>query len=208
MNRALLLYCGPLSVILYTAMNLFIPAGYPGYDSVDLTISELSAIGAPTRTVWVVLGFVYTLLVIGFAIGVLHSATGNHKLRITGWLLLVYGISGFLWPFFPMHAREVIAAGGDTITDTLHISLGVVSVMLMTVMICFGALSFDNKFRSLSFVILALMLFFGTLTGIGSPGINAGTPTPWLGLWERLSLGAFLVWMVMLYVKLIQKSGV
>jgi hypothetical protein len=105
-----------------------------------------------------------------------------------------------------MHMRDVIANGGGTVTDTLHIALGMVSVVIMTVMMWFGAGSFDKRFRTFSFVILAVMLFFGVLTGMDSPGINAGTPTPWLGMWERASLGAFMVWTVVLSVKLLQRD--
>ena len=40
--------------------------GYQGYSFASQTIGELSAIGAPTRQLWVPLGIVYTLLVAAF----------------------------------------------------------------------------------------------------------------------------------------------
>ena len=52
----MLLVCGILSSLLYVAMNVIVPMQWPGYSSASRVISELSAIGAPTRSLWVVLG--------------------------------------------------------------------------------------------------------------------------------------------------------
>ena len=53
MARKILLLCGILSSMLYVAMTVFAAAEWPGYSSAAQTISELSAIGAPTRSMWV-----------------------------------------------------------------------------------------------------------------------------------------------------------
>ena len=63
------LICGIVSSLLYVAMNVFIPMRWDGYSSAAQTVSELSAIGAPTRALWVPLGTVYTLLVPVFGWG-------------------------------------------------------------------------------------------------------------------------------------------
>jgi hypothetical protein len=47
--RQLLLACGLLSSLLYVAMNVVVPMQWQGYSSAAQTVSELSAIGAPTR---------------------------------------------------------------------------------------------------------------------------------------------------------------
>jgi hypothetical protein len=70
MGRKPLLICGILSSLLYVAMNVFVPMLDPAYRSASQSVSELSAIGAPTRSVWVPLGIVYTLLVTAFGWGV------------------------------------------------------------------------------------------------------------------------------------------
>ena len=36
-----------------------------------------------------------------------------------GGLILAYASLGFLWPFAAMHQREVLAAGGGTLNDTI-----------------------------------------------------------------------------------------
>ena len=66
MLRKALLVCGILSSLLYVAMNVFVAMQWEGYSSVSQTVSELSAIGAPTRSLWVLPGAVYTVLVTAF----------------------------------------------------------------------------------------------------------------------------------------------
>src|SRR5213082_2883864 len=70
MARRSLLVCGIMSSLLYVAMNVFEAMQWEGYSSASQTVSELSAIGAPTRPLWVLLGIAYTLLVTGFGWGV------------------------------------------------------------------------------------------------------------------------------------------
>ena len=73
MIRRALLVCGILSSLLYVAMTVFIAMRWENYDSASQTISELSAVGAPTRSLWAGAGAVYTVLVIAFGWGVWMS---------------------------------------------------------------------------------------------------------------------------------------
>ena len=77
-----LLICGILSSLLYVLMNIFVPMGFEGYSIPSQTVSELSAIDAPTRTLWVWLAILYILLFAAFGWGVGKSAEGNRSLRI------------------------------------------------------------------------------------------------------------------------------
>ena len=49
---------------------------------------------------------------------------------------------------------------------------------------------------------LAVVVVFGALTGMDAARIAAGEPTPWLGVVERINIGAFLLWVVVLAVAL------
>src|SRR5438046_9732951 len=101
MVRKVLLDCGIASSLLHVVMNIVAALRYPGYDSVSQTVSELSAIGAPTRNLWVPAGMVYEILVIAFGIGVWLSADGRRPLQVVAGLLLAYGSFNFWRP--PMH---------------------------------------------------------------------------------------------------------
>ncbi|MFL5742766.1 MAG: DUF998 domain-containing protein [Flavisolibacter sp.] len=193
-----LLACGILSSVLYVMMNIVGPMLYGNYRPVSQTVSELSAIGAPTRALWVALAALYTVLFLAFAWGVQQAGKTNRRLRITGNLLLVYGIISLAWPFAPMHQREVLAAGGETISDSLHIALAMITVPLMLLAIGFGAGAFGKRFCIYSISSLVVLCFFGVLTGIDGPKISQNLPTPWIGIWERILIAVFLLWISVL----------
>jgi hypothetical protein len=190
MARKLLLICGILASLAYGAMNVFVPMLYPGYSMSAHTVSELSAIGAPTRTLWIALGLVYTVFIVLFGCGVWMSAQGRRALRFAGALLIAHGVLGIFWP--PMHQRGVEPG----LTDTLHIVwTGIMGVLFISIIV-FGALAHGRGFRVFSAVTVIVMLVFGGLTGMGSPAVAANLPTPWIGVWERINIGAYLVWLI------------
>jgi uncharacterized membrane protein YeiB len=98
MARKVLLICGILSSLLYAAMNIIAPMLYEGYNSASQTVSELSAIGAPTRPLWLLLGIPYSLLAIAFGWGVWASASRNRPLRVAGGLMVAHGVISLFWP--------------------------------------------------------------------------------------------------------------
>jgi len=128
-------------------------------------------------------------------------------LLITGLLLGISGIIGLGWSFAPMHQREVLAAGGGTISDTFHIVFSVVTVLLMMLAIGFGAAAFGRKFRLYSIATLVLLAVFGILTGIDGPKMEANEPTPWIGVWERICIGVYMLWVMVLSYMLLQRKN-
>lgn len=196
-----LLYCGIGSSLLYALLTIVVPLRWPAYHSASQTISELSAIGAPTRLLWSWLCAPYTLLVIAFAWGVRRAAGPNRRLRIAGDLLLAYGALGLLWPFAPMHLRETLAAGGATFSDTLHIALGAVTEVIYLLALGFAANAFGKAFRWYSLVTVVVLMVFGTLTFLDAPLVGRNEPTPFIGVWERINIGVFLLWMIVLSLR-------
>jgi hypothetical protein len=119
-----------------------------------------------------------------------------------GTLLIMHGIVGLFWP--PMHQREVLAAGGGTLTDTLHIAWSAVTVVIMLLSIGFGAAAFGKWFRYYSVATILVLLVFGILTGLESPGIEANQPTPMIGVWERINIGAYMVWVIVFAIRILR----
>jgi pimeloyl-ACP methyl ester carboxylesterase len=201
MVREALLACGIVSSLLYVAMNVFVPMQWEAYSSFSQTISELSAIDAPTRPVWVPLGIVYTLLVAAFGVGVWKSAHRNRPLRVVGGLFVASGLIGLGW--LPMHQRAVLAAGGATLSDTMHIVWSVVTVALMMFEMGFAAAAFDRRFRRYSIATMVVLFVFGVLTFRSAPGVAANVPTPWLGVWERINVLGFMLWQAVVAIALL-----
>ena len=181
--RRALLACGVLSSLLYLAMTVFVAMQWDAYSSVSQTVSELSAIDAPTRPLWVRLVTIYALLLLAFGYGVRVSAGRNRRLRVVGSLLVAHGIIGFAWP--PMHQRAVLAAGGGTLTDILHIAWAMATVLLMMLAIGYGSAAFGKRFRLYSIATMVILLSFGVLSALdGAP--DPGRPAHAVGR----SLGA------------------
>jgi len=202
--RRALLTCGILASLLYVAMNVFIPMQWEGYRSASRVVSELSAVSAPTRSLWVVLGIAYAALLTAFGWGIWASAGGNRPLRAVGGLLIAYGVFDIVpWP--PMHQREVLAAGGGTLSDTLHIVWSFVAVLFMMTAMGFGTAAFGRRFRLYSIATMAIALAFGVLTGLQSPRLSANLPTPYIGLWERITIAAYLLWVIVLAIAILRQ---
>ena len=196
----LLLVCGIIASLLYAAMLAFIPPIWESYSSAAQTVSELSAVDAPTRSLWVPLGTLWTLLYALFGWGVWKASGRNGRLRIVGGMIIAHGTFGIFWP--PMHLRGT----EPTLTDTLHIVWSIGTVLLMALAIGFAATALGKRFRLYSMATLLLFVVFGTLTGLDGPRIAANLPTPWIGVWERINIGVWLVWVVVLAIVLLRRS--
>jgi hypothetical protein len=150
---------------------------------------------------------VYSVLVIAFGVGVWESAGRQRALRVVGGLLVAYGVVCLAGPFFPMHQREALAAAGPTLTDSMHKILTFVTVLLMFLGIGFGAAAFGQRFRHYSIATVVLLVLGGVVAGLDAPRIEANLPTPWIGVTERINIGVFLLWVVVLAIALLRVSG-
>jgi hypothetical protein len=200
------LICGPISSLFYVAMNLIVPTKWPEYSPAAQTVSELSAVAAPTRPLWVVLGLLYTLLVVAFGWGVRMAAGGDRRPRIAGILIAVYGALGIIWPFAPMHQRAVLAAGGGSFSDTLHIALGVSTEVIYLLALGFAAAALGTAFRLYSIATFLIVFAFGIQMFREAPAVSTNAPTPLIGVWERINIGVFLLWMTVLAVALLMRG--
>ncbi len=203
--RKFLLFCGILASAWYIAVNIIVPIQYEGYSSSSQTVSELSAIGAPTRQLWVALCIPFTLLEIAFGFGVFLSSGKNRRLRIAGALLIAYGFIGAFWP--PMHQREVLAAGGKTLTDTMHIVFTAVTGLVMMVAMGFGTAALGKTFRLYSIATILVLLGFGAWTSSYASRLEANLPTPWMGVLERINIYTTMLWILVLAVVLLQREN-
>jgi hypothetical protein len=183
-------------------MNIFFPFLDKRYNWITQTVSELSAVDAPTRPLWFPLGIVYTLLIAAFGWGVFRSAVGNRYLCIVGILLIINGLIGLTWS--PMHQREVLAAGGGTFTDIWHLVMASVTVLLMFLSIGFGAAAFGKGFRFYSIITILVFIVFGVLTFVEAPNVDKNLPTPYIGLWERINIAAFMAWLLVFSINLLR----
>ena len=200
--RRFLLGCGIVASVLYVAMTLFVGLLWEGYSVVSRVPSELSAIGAPTRALWMWLGAVYAVLMVAFGWIVWKTAPPKRALRVVGALLIAHTVFGQFWP--PMHQRAVLAAGGATLTDSLHLAWAMVTGLFFVLIVGFGAAALGKRFRAYSIATLVLGLACGAVTGTYASQVQADLPTPWVGLWERASIATFMLWVAVLAAALLR----
>jgi hypothetical protein len=134
------------------------------------------------------------VLEIAFGLGVWRAAGRKRALRITGVLLIGIGIVDLTAPFFPMHLR----GAKGTLTDTMHIILTSVTVLLILLIIGSGASADGKWFRLYSFVTLLILIVTGAWAFTDAPRIAADLPTPWVGVRERINIYGYMLWMALL----------
>lgn len=195
-----LLFCGILSSVWYIAINVYVPMQDEAYSTASFTVSELSAIGAPTRILWVLLVLAYPLLFGAFGWGVLQVAAGKHTLRTVGWLILAYSVFNLFWP--PMHMR----GNEPGLTDTLHIVWAIITNIFMWLFMVLGAIASGKRFRIYTIISIFLHIVFGSLTFSEAPNIPKNGPTPMIGIWERINILIFMLWAIVFAVELLKRN--
>jgi hypothetical protein len=195
MLRKLLLCCGVLASFVYAGTDVLAAIEFGEYHSFTArVISELMARGAPTERLVDPPFLLYDLLILAFAVGLWRSSP-RRRARVTAGLLFAYGAFGLTGPtLFEMNVRGT----GDPGADVAHIvATGVLSLMILAA-VASGAAIRGRAFRLYSYATLAVLVGFGVLTSLAARGLSSGEPTPWIGLLERVVIGAFLSWTAVL----------
>jgi hypothetical protein len=121
-------------------------------------------------------------------------------------MIIVYSLFNIYWP--PMHLRETLAAGGGTISDTLHISWAMGTLAYNVVMMGLGAAALGKGFRLYTLATFIVFIVFGILIAREAPNISTNGPTPFIGVWERINIAAFMIWIAVLGVVLMRREDI
>jgi hypothetical protein len=201
MVRKARLVCGILASLLYVATLVLAAMRWESYSSISQTMSELIAIDAPTRPLVVPLFSAHALLVFAFGGGVWQSGARKPALRAAAGLIVGKEVLGLVVTLFaPMHMRGVEA----TLTDTMHVILTMVGVLCMLFGMGFAATVFGRRFRLYSILTIIIFVVFGTLAGLDGARLAVNLPTPWLGVWERMNVFGYMLWVVVLAIILLR----
>jgi hypothetical protein len=186
-----LLLAGPLSSILYVStIDILAPLFYPEYHGyTSQMVSELMAVGAPTRNLLVAMFLPYNALVFAFAIGVWIASKGRTWARLTAIALFGYAITSTLGLLVaPMDLRGTV----DSTRDSLHIVMTIVMSFFIVLSMAFGAASGSGGFRRYTLITIAVVMIFGALAAYLARPMPG--PTPGLGIAERVNIYATMLW--------------
>ncbi len=201
MMRRVLLLCGILSPLLYAVADALAGTQWRGYSFRDQVISELGAIGAPSRPLFSILLVVVDLLLVAFGVAVWQTAGSKGRLRVAAGLLTGFGVLALtVGQLVPMRPRGTVQG----LTGALHLVEGAVAMLMVLAAMGIAGTAFGSRFRLYTVATIALVLVFGAWSGMDAPRIEAGLATPWSGVKERIFWYAYQSWFAVLAVTLLR----
>src|SRR5205823_6536078 len=98
-------------------------------------------------------------------------------------------------------------AGAATWRTAGHLPVtAAITVCLLSAM-GVGATLLGRRFRGYSYGTIATLLVAGGLVGLQTDRIAVNQPTPWMGVAERVSIYATMLWLAVLAIGLVRVSG-
>jgi hypothetical membrane protein len=178
-----LLASGIAAPLLYAAADLLAGLRSEGYSFRDQTISELGAIGAPSKPLFSLLLLVVYGLLVAFGVGVWKAAGGNRRLRVAGGLLVGLGVMALtVGQFAAMRPRGT----EQGLAGTMHLVEGMGAMLLTFSAMGSAAAGLGSRFRLYTIATIVLAVGFGAWSGLDIPRIEQGLATPWVGVKERI----------------------
>ncbi|MFX1606212.1 MAG: DUF998 domain-containing protein [Promethearchaeota archaeon] len=201
--RRYLLICGIISSVLYVTTDILGGIMWGNYDFTAQYVSELSAIGSPSRQLVIPLYVVYNILVVAFVAGVWLLSSGKRNLQILSCLLCGYVLGGLIGLFFPMDPNEP----GTAFTNAMHQTLAGVTVLFILLSLAVGASIQGKRFGLYSLGTILIYLALGSLPFLGVTQVEEGLPTPWLGFVERIMVYGYMLWIGIFSALLLRRES-
>jgi hypothetical protein len=199
---AVLLVAGIASSLLYVGGEVLASMSWTGYSYVNQAVSELAAIGAPTRQAMLWLFGAYNVLVVAFAAGVWRAADGRRGLKLASVALVVYAVVGQATQVFsPMNPRGSVA----TATDFGHMILTTVEVLSIVAFMAFASGAAGRGFRLYSILTIVALMAAGIAVGAQAGQMTAAAAsTPFAGILERVNIYGTMLWVLALAATLLR----
>lgn len=200
-----LLVCGVIASVLRFVIDRLAGTLWKGYSFVFQSISELTAVGAPTRSFVVSVEIIWGLLMIAFGLGVWRMADQNVALRVTAVLLIGNAIITLVVAAF---APARYSGTPSVNASTANVVFGATGMVFFVLAIAFGGAAFHGWFRVLSFGILLAYVVLTVVGLVASGGsIPSGEHRPTTGVQERTMMYGYLVWVAVLALVLLKAGG-
>ena len=177
---------GIISLLSYTAMVVFAPLAYPGYDWKSQAVSDLSAANAPSLTLANQLNALFGPAGIVSVMMVCVAIQGRLNKTLRAGL---YAFAVMIWvtnvgyTMFPLTESGYVA----TFQDFMHGAVTVVVVVLSIISLVLIMIGGYRKRRFSSLAVWAMIAMIGLL--VGGVGVNVVPPESF-GIVQRVSLFA------------------
>lgn len=190
---------GVISLLSYTAMVIFSPLAYPGYDWLTMAVSDLSAVGAPSAALAERLNALFGPCAVVSVMAVCVGAAGcRSKLLKTGigffaameWVTVV-GYKMFPW---------VQGEAASSFQNTMHLLVTVLVVLFSVIGLVLIAIG-DRKESLPSLSNWAIVCLAAMMVGAMGTGIM---PKSVFGLFERFSTFSAVIFNAILGIYLLK----
>jgi len=196
-----MLFCGVLSPVVYLATDRIAGRLLNGYSFAAQSMSELSAAGAPTRSLAASLNLVAALLMIAFGVGVWRSGDRGLLRHITGGLLIANAALGLIATlFFPTRFGVRPGFGSPGVIIMF------LSVVCFVPAMLFGVAALGGWIRVLSIAIPAGYVLLAVLRLAPTASPSKGQAESLIGAQERTMVYSFLLWVTALAIHLLMSG--
>jgi hypothetical protein len=170
------------------------------------SISELAAVGSPTRAFLIPLFFAYDVLAAALGFGVILHAREGRAFRAAGAFILSYVAVGVVGLFAtPLHLEGGRIAEGDS-RNALHAIATAVTVLLMFAFIGSAAVASGRRFRIYSMITIVALLVGGVLSFLAALWPPAQPLQSVLGILERVNVYGCMLWLTMFAIELLRDT--
>jgi len=196
-----LLGCGLAAPLLFLATDLLAIARAPGYRPMRQSISELTAVGAPTRPLVTALRVTGDALMAAFATGVTATAGGSRALAATGGLVAANAaLDALATAAFPRdYASPTWSPENTANTVVTAVGVGCFVAAMGT-----GAVAVRGPFRAFS---AGIPLSYGLLTALSLLVRSRDEPPSSTGAQERTMAYTYQLWVAVLASLLLRRRS-
>lgn len=181
--------CGILSLLSYTAMVIFSPLAYPGYNWITSAVSELTAADAPSLSLATQLNSLFgpcgIVCISAVSVACINSKSKTFRIGILLFCAMMW-VTNVGYTMFPY----INGAGNDNFQNIMHLIVTVLVVVLSiaSLIVIFIGTRFDKSQKVLGILALVTLGFIM----IGAIGTNAFKSV--FGLFERFSTFSVVVY--------------
>lgn len=168
------------------------------------TISELTVTNAPNLVLISVLFGIYNFSLFLFGIGAFldNEIDSSRKYKAATLMLATIGILGLLLLFFPQDPRN----SAVTFQSTMHIAIaGIISLFILISVLLIG-INFRKIKEMKSFSIYSFVSFVVILVSGGAAAISVGTNYAYGGLFQRITIFTFMLWVIVFSYLILRKN--
>jgi len=94
----------------------------------------------------------------------------------------------------------------STAVDIVHNTLGGVTEVIYLAALALAASALGTAFRLYSITTFVILLSFGVQMVREAPRVGTGGPTPLIGVWQRINIGVFVLWVIVLAIVLLVRG--